>query len=136
MGIILTDTSALFALKNTADSFHTQSIDVFQKIGNSGEYDLLITNFILCEFLNLMNMRKNHKFAIECLDFIRQSQVFQVGPITPEIEKDSMDIFKKNANIPCSYTDCTSFAFMKHHKIKKAFTYDRHFQQMGFELVK
>ncbi len=51
---ILFDTSALYALKNEGDKFHKESIELYKKIGNTGEAILIITNFVLCEFLNLM----------------------------------------------------------------------------------
>jgi len=31
-----------------------------------------------------------------------------------------------------SYTDAVSFVIMKKQKIKKAFSFDKHFQTMGF----
>lgn len=34
-----------------------------------------------------------------------------------------------------SFTDCTSFADMKSLRLRKVLTLDRHFAQMGFEVV-
>ena len=34
-----------------------------------------------------------------------------------------------------SFTDCTSFAVMRELRLTHALTVDRHFRQMGFELV-
>ncbi len=133
---ILIDTSGLYALRNEFDKYHSQSIEMYEKIGNSGEVNLIITNFILCEFINLVNMRKNHKYAIKCLDFIQKSSFIHMDQINPSTERNAINIFKQNSNKNYSFTDCTSFAYMKANNIKKAFAFDDHFKQFGFELVK
>ncbi|MBI5054401.1 MAG: type II toxin-antitoxin system VapC family toxin, partial [Chloroflexi bacterium] len=33
-----------------------------------------------------------------------------------------------------SFTDCTSFVVMQKRKLRDAFTFDHHFEQMGFRL--
>ncbi len=136
MEYIFIDTSGLYALRNESDKFHNKSIEIYQRIGNSGEANLIITNFILCEFINLINMRKNHKYAIKCLDFIQKSSFIHTDRINPSTEKNAINIFKQNSDKNYSYTDCTSFAYMKVNNIKKVFAFDQHFKQFGFELIK
>ncbi len=41
-------------------------------------------------------------------------------------------LFKKYDDKDLSFTDCTSFALMKRLKVQTAFTFDGHFQQVGF----
>lgn len=130
---ILIDTSALYALKNESDHFHLQSLEIYKNIMNSGEYILVITNFILCEFLNLANMRNKHSFAVDCLEFIEKSTIMEKEHISLEMEKEATKIFKREMGAKYSFTDCTSFAFMKANKLKKAFTFDKHFKEFGFE---
>lgn len=116
---IFLDTSGLYALKNENDHFHKTSINLYKKAGYSGEAIFVITNYVLCELLNLVNMRKKHEYAIECLEFIEKSSVIEIERISKDTEEEAGKIFKENPNKDYSYTDCTSFAFMKEHKIKK-----------------
>ena len=44
------------------------------------------------------------------------------------------EIFKKYGDKELSFTDCTSFVLMKNLKLRKAFTFDEHFKQIGFEI--
>jgi hypothetical protein len=49
------------------------------------------------------------------------------------LEDAAFAIFKRYHDKGFSFTDCTSFAVMKALKLRKAFAFDRHFEQMeGF----
>ena len=45
------------------------------------------------------------------------------------------DIFFRYRDKSYSFTDCTSFVVMRELKLKDALTTDRHFRQMGFNIV-
>jgi predicted nucleic acid-binding protein len=48
--------------------------------------------------------------------------------------KAAFELFKKYFDKNLSFTDCTSFSLMRRLKLKVAFTFDCHFQQVGFEV--
>jgi uncharacterized protein len=50
-------------------------------------------------------------------------------------EKEAEETLRKFADQDFSYTDAVSFAIMKEQSIKKAFSFDKHFQTMGFSRV-
>jgi predicted nucleic acid-binding protein len=43
-------------------------------------------------------------------------------------------LFEQFADQPFSFTDCLSFAVMKHSGLSRAFTFDNHFRVAGFEV--
>jgi predicted nucleic acid-binding protein len=43
---------------------------------------------------------------------------------------------RKFADQGMSFTDCVSFAIMRRRRIRTVFTFDRHFQQAGFRLLR
>ena len=45
------------------------------------------------------------------------------------------NVFFRHRDKNYSFTDCTSFVVMKELKLKQALTTDRHFRQMGFEVL-
>jgi uncharacterized protein len=56
-----------------------------------------------------------------------------IFPVTLSLEEAAFTIFGQYADKGFSFTDCTTFAAMKSLKIRKAFAFDRHFEQMeGF----
>lgn len=52
---------------------------------------------------------------------------------TLDIERVAWDVFTKYDTTGFSLTDCVSFAVMRELGIRKEFTYDEHFEAMGFE---
>ena len=59
----------------------------------------------------------------------------QWEPITPERAENARALFFRYADKDFSYTDCTSFVVMQQLKLKQALTTDRHFKQIGFQIV-
>jgi len=53
--------------------------------------------------------------------------------VTEAIARDAWQVFEQfNADKKWSFTDCVSYTVMKQRSIAEAFTFDHHFQQMGF----
>ncbi|MEN8162982.1 MAG: VapC toxin family PIN domain ribonuclease, partial [Acidobacteriota bacterium] len=47
-------------------------------------------------------------------------------------EMRAIDLLEQFADEPFSFTECLSFAVMKHSGISRAFTFDNHFRVAGF----
>jgi predicted nucleic acid-binding protein len=52
-----------------------------------------------------------------------------------EDELDALRWMRKYADQRVTFVDCVSFALMRRHRIRAAFTFDRHFKQAGFEVI-
>lgn len=61
---------------------------------------------------------------------------WKIELITPERFAKAREVFRRyNKDKIWSFTDCTSYVVMKELKIKKVFTFDKNFTEMGFEIV-
>ena len=54
---------------------------------------------------------------------------------TRKDELKALAFFKKYADQKISFTDCISFAVMERLKLKQVFSFDKHFEYFGFNLV-
>lgn len=108
--------------------------DYYYKTLSSG-LKLFTTNFIICETLNFLRSRISLQTAIKFRNSAYSSNVLEITYITYDIEEEAFDIFKKYTDKDFSFTDCTSFATMKQLNLNAAFTFDKHFQQIGFEIL-
>jgi uncharacterized protein len=134
---LFVDTSALVALANTSDDYHSSAVAFREKIrSRKTPYKLLITtNYVFDETMTLLKAVMRHDFVVSFGQSLRDSNLFRIDWVTLEIEASAWEIFVKFRDKDFSYTDCTSFALMKSYQIKEAFAYDEHFDQFGYEQV-
>ena len=86
------------------------------------------------ETLTLIRIKLGHDAAVNFGRNIRKSKIINVVHVTEEIEEHAWMIFVKYQDKDFSFTDCTSFEVMKKYGVKRAFTFDDHFKQIGFEI--
>lgn len=130
---IFIDTSAHIALINQKDQYHQRAKDYYLECLSSG-LKLVTTNFVICETLNFLRSRISLQTAIKYRNGVYSSNVLEITCVTNDIEGEAFAIFKKYTDKDFSFTDCTSFAIMKYLSLKGAFTFDKHFQQIGFKI--
>lgn len=131
--MIFIDTGAFLAKYLADDQYHAQSIERWVRLVKKG-HRCFTSNFVLDETLTLLARRAGYPFAAQTAKNIFSSKAIAV--LRPE-EKDELDavrFFEKYADQEVSFTDCVSFALMQHYKLKRVFSFDRHFKHAGFEL--
>jgi uncharacterized protein len=131
--MIFIDTGALLAKYLKQDQHHEEAIQKWEKMRNSNEKSL-VSNFVLDEFFTLLARRTAYTFAAKTADIIYASAAFEILRPDKLIEENAVVWFSKFSDQKVSFTDCVSFALMKHHKMKRVFSFDRHFISAGFNL--
>jgi uncharacterized protein len=131
---VLVDTSAFHALQNAGD-VSEHEIAGHIAVDLEGDRAVLVTtNYILDETYTLLRQELGHPSAVA---FGRQVghggiEIVQIGEA---LQRDAWGIFEGYGDKDFSFTDCTSFAFMRSIGLDLAFTFDRHFQQFGFRTL-
>jgi len=131
------DTTAFVALEDEDDKEHKTALDYREKIrqGETPFRALYTSNHILDEVFTLLRLKLSHQVAVAFEENIKCSKILRILRVTPEIENVAWNIFKKCSDKDFSFTDCTSFALMEQEAMSTAFTFDKHFQQYGFQTV-
>jgi predicted nucleic acid-binding protein len=127
---IFIDTSANFAIVNKKDIDHIAAIN-FLKEATEKRCGLISTNFILAETYTLIMRKIGREIAIRYIKDFR-NPAFIIRVLQTDEEK-AWDIILKHKDKDYTYTDATSFAVMERLGIKKAFAFDKHFEQYGFQ---
>jgi len=73
--------------------------------------------------------------AVSFRNDLEASALVRVLWVDRDVEAGGWKIFKTHREKKYSFTDCTSFALMETQAIKNAFTFDKHFQQHGFNML-
>ena len=131
--MIFVDTGAFLGRSLASDQFHSRAVAGWKRVADKGER-CCTSSFVLDETLTLLARRADYAFAAERGRAIWASRTLEILRPSERIEHEALDFFEKFADQRVSFTDCVSFALMRDRRIKRAFTFDAHFERAGFEL--
>lgn len=130
---LFVDTSAWLALNNKNDQYHDEAVSKITKVRQQ-KIQLVTSEYVFDESVTIIRYRISHRAAVAFGDALISSNVASIEDITNEERLKAWVLFKKYRDKDLSFTDCTSFALMVKLKLQKAFSFDNHFKQVGFEL--
>ena len=134
MNRLFVDTSAWAALADSTDANH--ELAVLFRDEAAGKYRLITTNYILDELYTLLLMNVGYLQTVTFkrrIDFLTQQGTLQIIWILEDTANETWRVFEQfNVDKQWSFTDCVSYVVMQQRQIIEAFTFDRHFAQMGF----
>jgi predicted nucleic acid-binding protein len=78
---------------------------------------------------------RNHKVSVQLGTDLLESKTIVLLKIDGSSLKGSWELYKNRPNIALSFTDSTSAFLAKQHFISDVFTYDRHFESLGFHVI-
>jgi len=130
---MLIDTSALHALNYARDDNHPRAVDYFKVL--AGRVKPILTEWIFVETMNLTKARLGPEYAIAFGRQLKASKAFYPLILIDADKQAAWNIFEQYNDKQWSYIDCSLLAVAQRLKIKRVFTFDRHFQQMGLEIV-
>lgn len=127
---LFVDTAAWLALNDKNDQYHKEAMAKSLEI-KAKKIELITSEYILDESITLIRYRVSHQAAVIFGDSLFKSRIVKIVDITEGDRLKAWEIFKKYDDKELSFTDCTSFVLIKNLKLQKAFTFDKHFQQIG-----
>jgi hypothetical protein len=131
------DTGAFVAKHNKKDVNHEKATNTFQEIlkGEAGVTRMYTSDYIVDEAVTVALARtRSHKDAVEVGEAIINSKAVEILKVDEDIFQKAWKIFKDYEE-GFSFTDCTSFALMKNYEINHVFTFDDHFDILGFRRI-
>ena len=130
--MIFIDTGAFLARFIERDQFHKRALLAWRRIEKRADR-CFTSNFVLDETFTLLARRTTYAFSAARARSLLTSRLLVVLRPTKDDELAALDLFEKLADQEVSFTDCVSFALMREAGIKRAFSFDRHFDLLGFE---
>jgi len=130
---LFVDTSAWLALNDRNDQYHSEAVSRLNAVAKQ-KIELITSEYLVDESITIIRYRVSHEAAVVFGDALMNSTIVNVADITDEERFRAWMLFKKYDDKELSFTDCTSFALMNKLKLRKAFAFDDHFKQIGFEL--
>jgi predicted nucleic acid-binding protein len=129
------DTSAFAALYHRDDEHHLSAKTIWADL--KCHNTLLYTSHdVVGETIILVRRRVGFQQAVIVGNDLWQSPVLEVLRAEPHHDFLAWGLFQKYSDEELSFVDCLSFVFMRELHIQQALTFDSHFSQVGFEVLK
>lgn len=128
---IFVDTSAFLAVLDGSDKNHKAANPFWKRIIGEGDV-LLCHNYILVETSALILRR----FGMEAIRVFEQDifPILRISWITESVHSAAVSAHLMADRCSLSLVDCVSFEVMRRTGIRKAFAFDRHFRDYGYEI--
>lgn len=131
---IFLDTAYLQALVDTRDSLHQSSVAI------TDELDIFLSvtsEMVLTELLNALSGRGGYlrDAALDIVDKLHQDLSVEIIPQTSQLFAEALLFYRQRRDKSYSLTDCASMLIMRQQNISDVLTFDRHFQQEGFNAL-
>ncbi|HUU52879.1 MAG TPA: PIN domain-containing protein [Candidatus Heimdallarchaeota archaeon] len=128
---IFIDTSAFLAVLDESDINHAAAKTFWKKLISEGDV-LLCHNYILVETSALVLRR----LGIEAIRVFEQDiiPILRTIWVNKEVHTAAVGAHLVADRRTLSLVDCVSFEIMRRIGVHKAFAFDRHFQDYGFDL--
>jgi predicted nucleic acid-binding protein len=127
---IFVDTSAFLAVLDGSDKNHKAAKPFWERIISRGDV-LLCHNCILVETSALILRR----FGMEAVRVFEQDiiPILRIFWVTKEVHSAAVSAHLMAGRRTLSLVDCVSFEVMRRTGVRKAFAFDRHFRDYGYE---
>ena len=128
------DTSAFVALAVKNDQAHTAAIAIGASLGER-QVNLLTSNVVLMETHAMLLRSLGSRRALAELHRIEHSSIVVIR-VDAKDEQMARLLLHQYADRDFSLVDATSFVMMDRLGIREAFTFDHHFAQYGFDMLR
>lgn len=134
MNAVFVDTAGWMAGADAADPAHVRVCAARDGALEAGQ-TLVTTDLVVDETLTLIRFRLGLPAADEWWDQIDGSARLRWERVDSDRFEKARGLFFRYRDKNFSFTDCTSFVVMRELKLTHAITTDRHFRQMGFQML-
>ena len=129
--MIFLDTSAIYALADSADPNHSRAVRQLQRLLDAGE-ELITHNYVLLESIALIQARLGLAPATV---FARESAQFMIDWVDKDLHTAGIRDLQKSGRRQISLVDHISFLVMRRREVNTTFAFDPDFEAAGFQLM-
>lgn len=132
---IFVDTSGWVALFVQNDVNHKKAAAIFEKMKDSKAV-IYTSDYVIDETITTILVRGSHKQSVIAGNAFFASKLIKNVYVAPKYIESAWMLYQKYKDKEFSFTDVASFAIIEDLNIKKVFSFDSDFRQVGIDLVK
>ena len=131
---IFVDSGAWIALALSRDPLHVPAREQWELLQGAGA-KLHTSVPVVIETFTFLDRNANRDVALTWKEAVHKPGVVKILPCELRDVEQSWAYFRRAGLHKLSAVDATSFAIMKHARIRLAYTFDHHFAVAGFRMV-
>jgi predicted nucleic acid-binding protein len=132
--VVFVDSGAFIALALNRDPLHAEA-EQRLALSRSDGARLATSIPVVIETFTFLDRKANRHVAMQWREALYEPGVATILPCDPSDLEAAWSYFRRPDLHKLSAVDATSFAIMKRHGIRLAFTFDHHFAAVGFAIV-
>lgn len=129
---VFVDAGPWIALMDTHDQWHEPALRMMNRLRAEG-CPLITSNLVLMEAYTGLVGRIQRSAIARLRATVSASSFTRIVRVDAFVEELAWQMFMRYDDKTVSMVDCTSFAIMEQLRLTEAFTFDRHFKQVGFQ---
>jgi uncharacterized protein len=127
--VIFVASSFWIGFVDRLETRHLDAVALTEAYSNAG---LVTTNHVVGETWTFLRARHGHRVALRFLDLSENTDRLEVVFTSKGLESDAKRWLHLHDERRYSFVDATSFAVMRHLRIREAFAFDADFTAAGF----
>lgn len=131
--VVFVDTNYWIALLLPKDNNHVSANNLKSTLFSA---KMVTSELVLAEFLNFFSKKGHFRtVAHKAVVALRQHPNIVIVSFAETPFDEAFDQYGSYPDKEWSLVDCSSFCLMRKRSISSAASYDKHFQQSGFEII-
>ncbi|HEY4723953.1 MAG TPA: PIN domain-containing protein [Anaerolineae bacterium] len=130
---LFVDTSAWAAVFDNQDVFQREASAALATLKTQNNL-IYTSSDVIGETITFLISHRRHAVAEKFGRAVQRSPNVRIVHVDQEVWQEAWALFQRYDDKGFSFADCTSFSIMRREKLIDAFTFDHHFEQMGFRL--
>ena len=129
---LFVDASAWIGIFDSRDKYHSVASQSLHNIRHQAHF--ITSDYVFDETLTYLLYRAGKRIAVQCMQWAINAHFVDILRVKEDIWQDAWEMFQQYDDKQWAFTDCTSFVLMRQHNLHRAFAFDHHFAQAGFQL--
>lgn len=127
------DTSAWVALFDSSDKYHPLALSGLDLLLGTPVI-FFTSDYVFDETVTLLMKRQGKAQAIRYGNWVLSAKNITLIHVEEAAWQGAWEMWQHYSDKQWAFTDCTSFVLMRQHHLHRAFAFDHHFEQAGFQL--
>jgi predicted nucleic acid-binding protein len=125
MAVALLDTNVLFASASSRDEYHDRAREIVRGIDHGDLPEVIITNYVVAETLNLSDEKLGADAANQILDRLIEGTHFEIVHAPKADFNAAQALFRRYGEL--SFVDSTIAAYMDREDVEYLYSFDDDF---------